>query len=63
MTSFSVYQAVPQAEVTDKVYTAMSQENGTQASETAFCGEAVCNFSGRKFIQPRSFGVEVTRVC
>ena len=37
------------------------QEKGTITSESAFCGETVRKFSGRKLLQSHS-GLEVTRV-
>ena len=55
MKSFPVYQAVPRAEVTGKVWSTRwcyRRKKGTQAT---FCGEIVYNFYGRKFLQTHSW--------
>ena len=57
MKSFLVCQSDPRAEATGKVWSTRwcCRRRGTQASESTFCGETVCNFSGRKFVQSCSW--------
>ena len=57
MKSFPVYQAVPRAEVTGKVWvhTMVLQEKGTKTSESAFRGETFRKFSGCKLLQSHSW--------
>ena len=62
MRSFLVHQAVPQAQLTGKVWSTRCccRRRGLQASETALCGEAVCNFWTQISESPTP-GLEVTR--
>ena len=57
MKSFPVYQAVPRAEVTGKVWSTRwcYKKKGAKTSESAFCGEAVRKFSGRKVTESHSW--------
>ena len=56
MKSSPVYQAVPRADVTGKVWSArlVLQEKGAKTSESAFRGDKVRKFSGCKFLQFQS---------
>ena len=57
MKSFPVYQAVPRAEVTGKVWSTRwsYRRTGTKTSESAFRGEKVRKFSGCKLLQSHSW--------
>ena len=57
MTKFPVYQAVPRAEVTGKVWSTRRcyRRKEPKQVRAAFCGETVCNFFGRKSLQSQSW--------